>query len=389
MIALRPAAIVRQGKGNMASVQDYKPAELLQFGQRAEADGNLDYALRIYAYLAEQFQDTAEGQIAFENYRRVDERIAAGHVPANAGPVLPPLGSSGEAFPRSTSGTAAGGLPAGGADAGSGSVSGRSASGLGGSLGSNPLTRPDPQTASPRSGDQRWAGAARGGGAATDGLRDAADQSAGFRHDNQDMRPPAASSLVRPPAAHAELGGLSDHGSARRSHRLDSHDAAHDRGRGSASGIADRAGQRPQSGERAQAPSSARGLQPVSYDEDDDDDGRLPRLVQRALEEDSEPIEEAFRKRYRVGKVIALVMAIGGWLLVLAGLAAIVAVWLQLAPQLVSPGRGVVAAGIVIGGWALLSGVVMIFIGQLSNAVFDNANATRQLLAIEKAKARS
>ncbi|MEL7049269.1 MAG: hypothetical protein AAFO75_09985, partial [Pseudomonadota bacterium] len=69
----------------MGSAQDYSPAEMLQFGQRAEAERDFDYALRAYAYVMEQYAGTVESQMAGEGYRRVETALAGPRPSAPSG----------------------------------------------------------------------------------------------------------------------------------------------------------------------------------------------------------------------------------------------------------------------------------------------------------------
>ncbi|MBA4173972.1 MAG: hypothetical protein C0511_15275 [Hyphomicrobium sp.] len=54
---------------------------------------------------------------------------------------------------------------------------------------------------------------------------------------------------------------------------------------------------------------------------------------------------------------------------------------------LAAPGLFGLPSGVVHGLQASAAGLALVFLSQLALAVFDNANATRNLLAIERAKA--
>ena len=56
-------------------------------------------------------------------------------------------------------------------------------------------------------------------------------------------------------------------------------------------------------------------------------------------------------------------------------------------PTLASPSLMALPVGLVWGLAAAALGLALIFLSQLALAVFDNANASRHLLAIERAKA--
>lgn len=87
---------------------------------------------------------------------------------------------------------------------------------------------------------------------------------------------------------------------------------------------------------------------------------------------------------YRAGKIVASVFAGIGWLafglgvaLVLVGLLGVFGVFRLPIPL---PGGGPLGYGIL----AMVSGLSMVFWAQLARATFDNANATRELLEIER-----
>jgi hypothetical protein len=88
------------------------------------------------------------------------------------------------------------------------------------------------------------------------------------------------------------------------------------------------------------------------------------------------------RDHYRTGRALALFASGAGWLLVLSGLVApILYVVLGSSlphieqPQLVGGAVGSVAAGLFI-----------VLMGQAARALFDQANALRELVALERAK---
>lgn len=86
---------------------------------------------------------------------------------------------------------------------------------------------------------------------------------------------------------------------------------------------------------------------------------------------------------YRIGRSIAVAFSVIGWLLIAIGVAAIglgMVVGVDTAPF-----TGY--SGIVTGPAMIGVGVAVVFWAQLANAVFATANATRDLAAIERAKA--
>lgn len=95
----------------------------------------------------------------------------------------------------------------------------------------------------------------------------------------------------------------------------------------------------------------------------------------------------AQRDHYRTGRALAQLISAIGWATVLASLAG-PALYLGLdglAPVAALPRVGVLqivmAAGALAG-----TGLITVFTGQIARAVFDQANATRDLIALERAR---
>lgn len=76
-----------------------------------------------------------------------------------------------------------------------------------------------------------------------------------------------------------------------------------------------------------------------------------------------------------------------GWIGVGVGTALAIAGLVGVPPALAAPGLFGLPSGVVHGLQASAAGLALVFLSQLALAVFDNANATRNLLAIERAKA--
>jgi hypothetical protein len=84
----------------------------------------------------------------------------------------------------------------------------------------------------------------------------------------------------------------------------------------------------------------------------------------------------AKERHYRTGRVLATLVSCAGWLIVAAG-AAMVPYGVYLGP-----------AGAAVAAAVALSavGLAVVFWGQMASALFDQANATRELVAIERAR---
>jgi len=86
------------------------------------------------------------------------------------------------------------------------------------------------------------------------------------------------------------------------------------------------------------------------------------------------------RDHYRVGRALAVAFGCLGWLMVAAGLAAPL--------LLVFPGLPPLGLLPIVGSAAGLSafGLLVALLGQAARALFDHANASRELVALERAK---
>jgi len=89
------------------------------------------------------------------------------------------------------------------------------------------------------------------------------------------------------------------------------------------------------------------------------------------------------RNHYRFGSFLAGLVSLSGWLIAAAGVAATPVQLVLGRPEIGFGTGGVLAVGL---GLAAL-GLVAVTLGQAVRALFDQANATRELVAIERAKA--
>lgn len=118
----------------------------------------------------------------------------------------------------------------------------------------------------------------------------------------------------------------------------------------------------------------------------------LPQVVAAAERQALYPLAElefAFKERYRAGTVISLGANWVGWLLVGVGVALAGAGLFGVTGGLADPSPAVfdLPLGLVYGLGATMGGLALVFLSQIALAIFDNANASRHLLAIERAKA--
>mgnify|MGYP001059118819 CR=1 FL=1 len=88
------------------------------------------------------------------------------------------------------------------------------------------------------------------------------------------------------------------------------------------------------------------------------------------------------RNDYRTGKTLAQIVSATGWLIVAGGLAAAPVYHFLGQPMIVIGLLGVLGAALLVAVFGLITAAL----GQATRALFDQANATRELVAIERAK---
>jgi hypothetical protein len=97
----------------------------------------------------------------------------------------------------------------------------------------------------------------------------------------------------------------------------------------------------------------------------------------------------AGRNPYWVGGALARLVSLFGWLIAVAGLAAPLAFLLLGRPELSlsRPEVSLGMIGVIVSALGLaIFGLLTVALGQATRALFDQANATRELVALERAK---
>lgn len=116
--------------------------------------------------------------------------------------------------------------------------------------------------------------------------------------------------------------------------------------------------------------------------------GRMPDIITREVSGHADDVGiSVIKERYRAANFIALLITVLGWVCVFAGVLVGALAASGLVAEISVAGALGLPLGIVFGLPAALSGLVLIVAGQLAVAVFENANATLELVAIERAKA--
>lgn len=99
----------------------------------------------------------------------------------------------------------------------------------------------------------------------------------------------------------------------------------------------------------------------------------------------------AKERHYRTGRVLATLLSWAGWMIVAAGAAMVPLVLVTDPPLLMLRGlpyaASIGAAEAIAAAVGLSAvGLAVVFWGQMASALFDQANATRELVAIERAR---
>ncbi len=111
----------------------------------------------------------------------------------------------------------------------------------------------------------------------------------------------------------------------------------------------------------------------------------LPQIISRQ----HAPAETypAFQARFRLSKFAAHALSAIGWLTLLSGLFAAVAGLAGMAAELSAIALLGAPFGVMLGVPAVLLGLILVVSGQLAAALFDSANATLEMAAIDRGRA--
>lgn len=331
----------------MASSQQYSPDQVLAMGRNAEAAGNLDYALKVYAYLVEHFAELPEATDARHGQQRIIAWQRAELARRGGG------GDGDQGHGPGASGADRTGVqpPPLRADAGRGEamadVSRQRPPPLSNRL--DALRSPLPQEHGPRGQPARSGPAPQGARGVMPPQRGPAPAGP-VQHGSGLQAPPRQG---QPNHGHPPNEGHYDQGLvASRKGAIDEHAAR------------------------------STGLVPA--------EPGLPRMIARSAAEQEDDIAYEPYRRYRVGSFLASCMAVLGWFAVLAGLVLLAAMLSGLGsgavPALGRPGAFGLSLGSEIGAAALIAGLLTVLVSQIAHAVFDQANASLAMLEIEQSR---
>ncbi|MBL8566546.1 MAG: hypothetical protein JNM89_12585 [Hyphomicrobiaceae bacterium] len=296
----------------------YTAAQYLEAGYRAESHGDRERAHQYYAYVADAFPETPEGEAARGGLMR--------------------LGIAGSADPHHQAQAAAQQQTAPAAQAQPASAQQQAPRGANGAphhQGNHPASQP--------------------GAAQAPSWQTPPDQRTG----GQRARPQAAQ---QPPP---QQGGQ----------RIALGDLARSKLPPGQSGDPHQTAQAAQHGfAHTQHDAGGHALSPTDSHE------RLPEVVARRQRELAGTEEyEAPARRFRSGRVMAWLFVVGGWLSIAGGIAAVALgfVFSTMGGSVMGVGLGTIA-----GIGAIVGGLMMVMLGQLALAVFENTEAVREIAAL-------
>lgn len=334
----------------MTGSQTPSPSQMLEYGQHYEAEGNFDYANRFYSHIVDYFPAAPEVPEARAGLERIAQQQNLRR-PGDQPGIFAPSGFGYEDVPRTNP-------PRLSLDVGARPVRSQSAAkasppgGPSGPSSAPPSAAPSsPAPSSPASKPRQAQAPAQA-------------NPSPVRNEPSLGGYPASR---QPPPARAG-DGPSPQGPASRGPAMQPFPAAHAPPPQSAPL------QAPQGGSHVTDPAAGK------------QGGEVPRLVRREGDTDEEDGVE-FVPGYRIGRLLAFLVVLFGWLAFVAGAAfAALAVAGVAGSQPVAAWGGM-PLGVVVGVAGVLAAIVMVFLGSLAQAAFEAANNTRELLEIERAKA--
>lgn len=334
----------------------YTPAQYLEAGYRAEQGGDRDRAAQYYIYVADAFPETPEGEAARGGLVRIG--AAARPEPQHA-PTPQPRETTQPAAARAASAGEASDWPAGHAAHVGGGAAAQASAGYAAAA----RQQPQSHAATPRTAEQpATIGAAR---TTTQPVRPPA-------HDHNGHPQPQPSHQHSAPAAAAPGYAPTAAAATANQQRIVLGDLARLKlGPGASPPATQSEPAHGTHGDHAHA--DAAHQEPM----------RLPDVVTRRARELAEADAYAPPPKYRGGRLMARLFVWLGWLTVAGGIAEIVLALVFGGPA--NLGLGVAVAGLL-GLIAIVTGLMMVLVGQLSLAVFDGSNAVREMAAIMRAR---
>ncbi len=125
-----------------------------------------------------------------------------------------------------------------------------------------------------------------------------------------------------------------------------------------------------------------------AYPADQQSVSGLPQIIARQHQQGGEELP-LFHARFRVGRFFAHTLSAFGWITLLSGVLAVVAGLGGFVGELSAIALLGTPFGVMLGVPAVLLGLVLVVAGQLAAALFESANASLELTAIERGRAAS
>ena len=117
------------------------------------------------------------------------------------------------------------------------------------------------------------------------------------------------------------------------------------------------------------------------------EDQSMPQVLSRDARGDFQGQEgSAFSRRYRGARLVAFVLSSLGWASAMGGVLIAVAASAGMIAEVSAAGVWGLPLGVLFGLPAAAIGLLLVVAGQIAVAVFENASATLELLALERAK---
>jgi hypothetical protein len=113
--------------------------------------------------------------------------------------------------------------------------------------------------------------------------------------------------------------------------------------------------------------------------------GKLPQIIEREHNQQGED-PPPFRPRFQIAKFAANVLSGLGWITLLAGIGGAIGGFGGFYAELSTIALLGLPFGVLLGGPAVVLGLVLVVAGQLATAVFASTNAQLELVAIERGR---
>ncbi len=369
----------------MAQSSQFSAAKVLEAAQQAEASGNRDYAVQFYRHIAEQHPQSPEAVSAHDGLSRllgpqlssVSEQSDFTQPPNGRRPANPAGDSAAQNQAQAHSGVTA---PPSAAVAAAAvqAQAGDPAHPVQGRNHEQPPANAAPASSSPhgaRPGNTPVNGAAVNGKAAANGT------SAGGTAVDTGIRAATDPSVLIADDASPFAGPAPTNGRGANPQNVQSQVISHQSGSAATSS-------------QLQSQAYAKSQSNVKSQSHGKSQAHVKSKLHARPSQDS---VQPGKDHYRIGRAVTYLFGFFGWLALIGGivflLAGTTAVFapglmpLNIFSTLLRGPNGLTSI-LTVSAFSILGGMVQIFLAQFARAVFDNANATRELVALQRTAAR-